>query len=76
MKSNSILEMQNAIKNYINRNLPKDKNQAVIGRVRGGRVLVGNKSYRYSTAVDTAIFDDLNVYCLVSGNDAAIVGTA
>lgn len=76
MKSNAILGMQNAIKDYIKRNLPKDNNKAVSGRVQGRRVLIGNKSYNYTTAVDMAIFDDLEVCCLVSGNNAAVVGTA
>lgn len=76
MKSNAIIEMQNAIKNYIKRNLPKDENKAVTGRVSDGRVIVGNKSYPYVPAVDIYFESGDTVACLLpdSGNFAVVVG--
>ena len=77
-KSSAISNMQQAIVRFIKENLPKDKNQAQVGTVRGIKVTIGNKSYSYSTAVDMGIYDGDTVYCLVpdSGNTAAIIGKA
>lgn len=76
MKSNAILEMQNAVKDYIRRSLPKVENKAVTGLVQGGRVVVGNKSYPYVPTVDLYFGDGDSVACLLpdSGNIAAVVG--
>lgn len=76
MKSNAILEMQNAVKNYIRRSLPKVENKAVSGFVQNGRVVVGNKSYPYVPTVDLYFGDGDSVACLLpdSGNIAAVVG--
>ena len=76
MKSNAILEMQNAVKNYIRRSLPKVENKAVTGLVQDGRVVVGNKSYPYIPTVDLYFGDGDSVACLLpdSGNIAAVVG--
>lgn len=75
-KSAAISNMQSSIIQYIRNNLPKDENNARTGTIRGNRVLIGNKSYSYNTAVDMAIFDGDTVYCLIpnSGNTAAVVG--
>ncbi len=78
MKANAIIAMTNAIKAYIKRNLPKEKdiNRAVIGRVNGGRVIVGNNSYPYTPTVDVYFGSGDNVACLLpnSVNGAVVVG--
>ena len=76
MKSNAILEMQIAVKNYIRSNLPKVENKAVSGLVQGGRVIVGNNSYPYIPTVDLYFGDGDSVACLLpdSGDTAVIVG--
>ncbi len=76
MKSNAILEMQIAVKNYIRRNLPKVENKAVSGLVQGERVIVGNNSYPYIPTVDLYFGDGDRVACILpdSGDTAAIVG--
>lgn len=76
MKSNNIIEMQNAVKDYIRRNLPIDKNKAVTGVVHGGRVIVGNSSYPFVPAVDIFFGEGDRVACILpdSGITAVVVG--
>lgn len=74
--SASINRMKQAVINYVRRNLPRDENQAKIGTISGGRILIGNKNYRYDTAVDMSLQNGDSVCCLTpgSGNKAVIVG--
>lgn len=74
--NSKMLSMQQAIMDYVRRNLPKDKNNAVTGVVRGGKVIIKNKSYPYVPTVDVYFGDGDYVYCILpdSGNVAAIVG--
>jgi len=78
MASSKISEMQQAIKSYIRRNLPKDKNNAVKGQLQGSRVIINNKSYPYEITIEERIEVGDTVVCLLpdSGNVAAIVGRA
>ncbi len=75
-KDNAILEMNNAIISYIKRNLPKDKNRAIAGRVQGGRVIAGNNSYPFIPVADIYFGNGDSVACLLpnSGNTAVVVG--
>lgn len=76
MNSNKCAEMQNAIKNYVKRNLPKDKNKAVIGVIHGGRVIINGVSYSYTPAVDMYFGDGDHVACLLPDSSivAVVVG--
>ncbi|MBR1727927.1 MAG: hypothetical protein IJ728_14395 [Selenomonadaceae bacterium] len=71
-----ILEMQQSIKDYVQRKLPKDKNNAVTGILNGNRVIINNKAYPYQITIDDYIEDGDNVCCILpnSGSIAAIVG--
>lgn len=75
-KSASILEMQQAIINFIRACLPEIPNNARRGVVRGNRVVIGNKSYPYDPAVDLYFGEGSGVYCILpdQGNIAAVVG--
>ena len=42
-KEASFLSMQQAILRYINSRIPKDKNCAQVGIIRGGAVTIGNQ---------------------------------
>lgn len=68
--------MNRAILNYINSKLPKDKNNALIGTVFSGRVMLGNKSYPYTPAVDMFFGDGDRVACILpdGSNRAFVVG--
>lgn len=74
----SIEIMQQAIINYIQRNIPQDKNFAHLGRVEGRRVIIGSRSYPYISTVDDFFSDGDFVYCILpkAQNIAAIVGVA
>ena len=76
MRSNSTLEMQQAIKAWIKARMPKDKNHSVTGRVQGNKVIVGNISYPYIPVADIYFTSGDNVVCLLpdSGNLAVVVG--
>lgn len=76
MRSNNILEMQNAVKDWVKRNLPKDTNKAVTGVVKGNRVIIKNQSYSFTPVVDIYFADGDSVVCLLpdSGNVAVVVG--
>lgn len=75
-KHNAIISMQQAIKDYIRRNLPEDKNRAAFGRVQDNRVIIRNVSYPFVPTVDMYFGNGDSVACLLpnSGNIAAIVG--
>lgn len=74
--SASIKDMQQSIMNYIKSNMPQDENNAKIGTVQGGKVIIGNRSYDYTVTVDIFFEDGYSVACILpdSGNVAAIVG--
>ena len=74
--NSKILSMQQAITDYVKRNLPKDKNNAVIGTLQGKKVIINNKSYPFQVTIDEYIQDGDNVVCILpnSGMVAAIVG--
>lgn len=74
--SAAIRDMQQAIMSYIKANIPQNINKAHFGRVHGGKVIIGNKSYNYVPAVDLYFKDGDEVACVLpdSGNVAAIVG--
>lgn len=76
--SSALLGMQQAVSQYVKDNLPKDENKAQVGIVCGNKVIIGNKAFYYTQAVDMALFDGDKVYCLIpsSGNTVAIVGSA
>ena len=42
--------MNRAILDYIDSKIPKDVNKAQIGTVSGNRVIIGNKSFGYSSS--------------------------
>ena len=75
-QTNSILNMQQSIINYIQRNIPKEKNNAVSGRIQGNRVIIGNKAYSYVPTIDVYFGQGDYVYCILpdDGNIAAVVG--
>lgn len=75
-KSAAMLEMQQAIIDYIKANLPEPLNNARYGVIKGNRVVIGNKSYPYAPTVDLYFGDGDGVYCILpdSGNMAAVVG--
>ena len=74
-KSASINAMQQAIRSYIRRNLPKDENQSQIGTIRGNSVIIGNKKYRCDMVNDMWLDDGDQVCCLTpKGNVAVVVG--
>ena len=68
--------MNQAVVDYINANIPKDTNKAHIGTVSGNRVVVGNKSYSYTPAVDMYFGDGDRVACILpdNSNSAVVVG--
>lgn len=74
--SASMKDMQQSIMNYIKANMPTDNNNAKIGVIRGGKVIIGNRSYDYTVTVDIFFEDGYSVACILpdSGNVAAIVG--
>lgn len=76
MHSNNILEMQNAVMNWVKAHMPKDKNQSVTGVVQGGKVIIGNQSYDYVPVADIYFGDGDRVVCLLpdSGKQAVVVG--
>lgn len=76
MRSNNILEMQNAIKTWVKNNMPRDKNKSVTGVVQGGRVIVENQSYPYVPVADIYFSAGDRVVCLLpdTGQTAVIVG--
>ena len=69
-------QMNHAIIEYINANIPKDANNAHIGTVKGNRVIIGNKSYPYVPTVDMYFGDDDKVAVILPENSssAAVVG--
>lgn len=76
MRSNNILEMQNAIKNWVKNNMPKDRNKSVTGLVQGGRVIVENQSYPFVPVADIYFGEGDRVVCLLpdKGLTAVVVG--
>lgn len=72
----AIQSMQKAVLGYIQKNMPDDKNYALLGRVNGDRVTIGEKSYPYVVKVDQYVSDGDYVYCILpdTRNVAAIVG--
>lgn len=76
MTSNKITEMQAAIMNYIRQNLPRDKNKAVTGIVRGNKVIIRNQAYSFIPAVDVYFAEGSYVVCLLPDDKtvAVIVG--
>jgi len=75
-QNSSITSMQQAVISYVKKNLPKDKNKAVTGIVRGNKVIIGNRSYHFIPTIDVYFGDGDRVVCVLpdSGNVAAIVG--
>lgn len=69
-------QMNHAIIDYINANIPKEQNMAHIGTVKGDRVIIGNKSYGYVPTVDMYFGDDDKVAVILPENSssAAVVG--
>lgn len=69
-------EMNRAIINYINANIPEDPNKAHIGTVSGNRVVIGDKSYSFIPTVDLYFGDGDRVACLRPDNSsqAVVVG--
>lgn len=69
-------QMNHAIIEYINANIPKESNMAHIGTVKGSRVVIGNKSYSYVPTVDMYFGDDDKVAVILPENSssAAVVG--
>lgn len=74
--NSKIISMQQAVVDYVKRNLPKDKNNAVIGILQGRRVIINNKSYPFQLTIDEYIQDGDTVACILpnSGMVAVIVG--
>jgi len=72
----SLSNMKQAIINYIQSNIPEEKNNAVSGRIKGDRVVIGNKSYPYVPTVDVYFGEGDYVYCILpdGGQIAAVVG--
>ena len=75
-KNANLKDMQAAVVDWVKANMPKDKNNAYIGRVQGKRVIIGNKTYAYAPTVDIYFADGDSVACIMpdSGNIVAIVG--
>ena len=75
-QTNNIVNMQQSIVNYIRSNIPKEKNNAVTGRIQGDRVVIGNISYSYVPTIDVYFGESDYVYCILpdDGSIAAIVG--
>jgi len=70
----AIYEMQQAVIEYIKKNMPEDKNFAHLGKVNNGRVIIGYKSYNYISTIDDYIAEGANVYCLLpEGTKAAVI---
>ena len=76
MASQAIVNMQRAIISYINSEIPKDTNRAYFGYVKGKRVIIGNRSYKYDPVTDIYFSNGDRVACILpnSGNTAAVVG--
>lgn len=74
----SISRMQQAIINYLGKVIQdlKEQNKARVGTVSGNRVIIGNKSYPYTPAVDMYFGNGSQVFCILpdKGNQAAVVG--
>ena len=72
----SFSRMQKAVINYVQRNLPKDKNNAVVGTIQGGKLVIANKTYSCNPLVDDFFINGDKVICLLpeSGRAAAVVG--
>ena len=72
----SFSAMNRAIMEYIKANIPKDPNNAHIGRVEGGKVIIDNKSYGYVPTVDLYFGEGSRVACILpdKSNYAAVVG--
>ena len=68
--------MNRAILEYIKANIPKDTNNAHVGRVEGGKVIIDNKSYGYVPTVDLYFGEGSRVACILpdKSNYAAVVG--
>lgn len=68
--------MNRAILDYVDSKIPKDLNKAQIGRVSGGRVIIGNNSYSYTPTVDMYFGEGSRVACILpeNSNSAAVVG--
>lgn len=72
----AIQTMQRAVIDYVQKSIPADKNFAVLGRVNGDKVTIGEKSYPFVVKVDHYVADGDYVYCILpdTRNVAAIVG--
>lgn len=68
--------MNRAILEYIKANIPKDTNNAHVGTVAGGKVIIDNKSYGYVPTVDLYFGEGSRVACILpdKSNYAAVVG--
>lgn len=75
-RSANFKDMQVAIMSWVKANMPKDKNKAHFGTVRGGSVIIGNKTFPYVPTVDLYFEDGDSVACIKpdSGNLVAVVG--
>lgn len=69
-------EMNRAIIDYINANIPADPNKAHIGTISGDRVVIGDKSYNFVPTVDLYFGEGSRVACILpeNTNSAAVVG--
>lgn len=69
-------EMNRAIIDYINANIPVDPNKAHIGTISGDRVVIGDKSYNFVPTVDLYFGEGSRVACILpeNTNSAAVVG--
>ena len=68
--------LKRAIIDYMTANLPKDRNNAVMGKILGNKVIVQGKTY-YADKVSDMVYEDGDlVYCLLPdlGQNAAVVG--
>ena len=74
--SNKILLMQNAIIDYIQSQLPQDKNKAHIGTISKGRVIIDNQTFDYIPTVDLYFGEGSRVACIRpdNSNEAVVVG--
>ena len=74
--SANISSMQRAIIKYIESRIPKDQNQAHIGRVVNGHITINNASYPCVPAVDMYFGEGSRVACILpeKANKAIVVG--
>ena len=74
--SGALSGMQQAIVKYVQSNLPKDRNNAVVGSIQGGNLVIANKTYACNPLVDDFFLNGDKVLCLLpeSGRTAAIIG--